>query len=386
MLWFYWRRIRSGVLISGVALAAVTALLVVVGSVTPAIRHHAARSALANHRSLSRFQPERSSAARPATAAARHGIVLMTDAVAACRTVSYSGVQMVDWWGTDYSTAYLIQVWHASGEPEVADGDGGTGPSGSIAVPGPAATDHATAGVLSVSSWMLGLLRANYLIEYTGAGTADSRAAQIVTVRRHDGTLAARYWLDRATSLPLRREMFDPGGQLVSEGAFIDLDFGPTAAPEPPQTARAWNSQPNTKDLPTLRKQGWPVPSKLAGDMALVGVSRATPVPGPGSVLDASYSDGLSVVSVFMQHGQLAKTLPGWTRTDVHGFTVYSSEPDERSLAWSADGVVYTVISDAPQATVDTVIAQLPHDRSGGLWQRVGRGLKRMGSWFNPFG
>jgi sigma-E factor negative regulatory protein RseB len=147
--------------------------------------------------------------------------------------------------------------------------------------------------------------------------------------------------------------------------------------------ARAWSSQPSRKDLSALRKQGWPVPSRLAGDMALVGVSRAEPTSGP--VLDASYSDGLSVVSVFMQHGQLPKSLAGWTKAEVHGVPVYSSEPDERSLTWSADGVVYTLISDAPQATVDQIVTQLPHSRVDGVWQRVGRGLKRMGSWFDPF-
>ncbi|HUD36524.1 MAG TPA: sigma-E factor regulatory protein RseB domain-containing protein [Streptosporangiaceae bacterium] len=384
MLWFYWRRARFGVLITGIALSTVAALVVIAGSVTPEIHHRAPRSVLANRRSVA--QPRKVSRSSPVSSEqASRGVELMSAAVTACREVSYSGVQMIAWWGSDDSTAYLIQVWHASGEPEVADGDGDGPEPGSIKVPGTAAADHATAGVLSVSAAMLGLLRANYLIEYAGSGTADSRSAQIVAVRRHDGSLAAQYWLDRATGLPLRREMFDTSGHLVSEGAFIDLSFGVMSTqPVPPKMARAWSSQPSTKDLPALRKQGWPVPSKLAGDMALVGVSRAEPT--SGTVLDASYSDGLSVVSVFMQHGQLPKSLPGWTRTEVHGLAVYSSEPDVRSLTWSADGVVYTVISDAPQDTVDRVVTQLPHSHVGGLWQRVGRGLKRMGSWFDPFG
>ena len=53
---------------------------------------------------------------------------------------------------------------------------------------------------------------------------------------------------------------------------------------------------------------------------------------------------------------------------------------------------MYTVIADAPQQTITKVVAQLPHDhRTGlyvvnGVWGRVGRGLKRIASWFNPFG
>jgi len=43
------------------------------------------------------------------------------------------------------------------------------------------------------------------------------------------------------------------------------------------------------------------------------------------------------------------------------------------------------VIADAPPDTVTAVVAQLPHDRRAGFWVRVGRGLKRIGSWFDPF-
>jgi sigma-E factor negative regulatory protein RseB len=382
MLWFYWRRARLGVLVTGIALGSVAALFFLAGSIGPVGQHRAPRSALASRRSAAQL---RTGASQPNAAAINHGITLMHAAVVACRTVSYSGVQMVAWWGANESTAYLLQVWHVSGEPEVAEGDGGAaGQPGSISVPGTAAADHATAGVLSVSAWMLSLLRANYLIEYAGPGTADSRSAQVVEVRRRDGSLAARYWLDRATGLPLRREMFDPSGHLVSEGAFIDVSFGDVdGQPVPPPIAQAWSTQPTKKGLSSLRKQGWSVPSRLAGNMALVGVSRASQESGP--VLDASYSDGLSVVSVFMQRGELAGALPGWTRAEIHGVQVYSSEPDQRSVAWSAYGVVYTVISDAPPDTEDQIVVQLPHNRDSSLWQRVGRGLKRMGSWFDPF-
>jgi sigma-E factor negative regulatory protein RseB len=382
MLWFYWRRVRVGVLIAGIGLGLISALLLVAGSLGAPGRRGAASRTVA---SRSGAKMQRSEATQVNAAAVDHGITLMKSAVVACRTVTYSGVQMVAWWGSEDASTYLLQVWHASGEPEVADGAGGSGGQpGSIAEPGTAAADHATAGVLSVSSWMVGLLRSNYLIEYAGTGTADDRSAQIVTVLRNDGSVAARYWLDRATGLPLRREMFDDNGHLVNEGAFIDVSFGSIKAePVPPKIAEAWSTQPTKKDLQSLRGQGWPVPATLAGNLTLVGVSRAAP--SGGAVLDASYSDGLSVVSVFMQRGQLAGALPGWDRTEVHGQQVYSSEPDQRSLAWSADGLVYTVISDAPQATVDQVVIQLPHDRGGSVWQRVGRGLKRMGSWIDPF-
>ncbi len=382
MLWFYWRRVRFAVLATGVVFGSLAALVIIAGSISPVPGRSAPRKTLASRASGSQLWPP----GHPIdVASVRHGMRLMAGAVVACRSVSYSGVQMVAWWGGDDSSAYLVGVWHKSGEPEVADGAGVNSPAGSIAQPGTAAADHATAGVLSVSPWMLNLLRVNYLIQYAGAGTAAGRAAQIVTVKRHDGSLAARYWLDSATGLPLRREMFDPSGHLVNEGTFIDLRF-PDAAPAPAPSPgnQDWRTQPATSDLPRLRRQGWPVPATLAGNMSLVSLSRESI--SSGVVVDASYSDGLSVVSVFMQRGKLAGALPGWSQAQVRGMKVYSSEPDKRSLAWSADGVVYTVISDAPQTAMDTIVTQLPHDRDVGFWQRIGRGLARIGSWFNPFG
>ena len=108
-----------------------------------------------------------------------------------------------------------------------------------------------------------------------------------------------------------------------------------------------------------------------------------------GAVVDASYSDGLSVVSVFVQRGDRPERLPRWRQSRIAGKQVWLTVPTsfgERGVAWSAGGFVYTVIADAPATVVTEVVGQLPHDNDGGLWQRVGRGLERIGSWFNPFG
>lgn len=387
MLWFYWQRVRLSVLVTGVALGSIAVLVIVAGAVSPETEPISPHKTLASRASAAQL---RRADRRTADATSIHrGETLMNAAVAACDTVSYTGVQMVAWWGSGDSTAYLIGVWHRSGEPEVADRvrDAGGDPSaGSIVQAGNPAASHSTGGVLSVSPWMMNLLRINYLIEYSGEGTAVGRAARIVAVRRQDGSLAARYWLDSITGLPLRREMFDEGGHLVNEGAFINLSLGsPAPGPAPSQAAQAWSADAaRNSELPRLREEGWPVPQRLDGNMSLVGVSRDHAK--SGAVVDASYSDGLSVVSVFMQRGQLVGALPGWRSAEVRGLPVYSSDPDHRSLAWSADGVVYTVISDAPPAVVDLIVAQLPHDHDVGLWDRVRRGLERIGSWFDPFG
>jgi sigma-E factor negative regulatory protein RseB len=232
---------------------------------------------------------------------------------------------------------------------------------------------------------MLSLIRADYQLGYAGTGVSLGHPALLVALRRGDGTLAARYWLDRQTSLPLRRQIFDSAGHLVSEGAYISLRLGETGDRElPTPRMSAWSPQPSADSAADLRALGWPVPASLGG-LALVALTGSSE--SSGSVVDGSYSDGLSVVSVFFQRGQLPGSLAGWHLARISGEVVYSGEPDERSLTWSAHGFVYTVIADASPETVARVVAGLPHDsRDGGFWAQLGRGLRRIGSWFDPLG
>ncbi len=103
-------------------------------------------------------------------------------------------------------------------------------------------------------------------------------------------------------------------------------------------------------------------------------------------MLDLGYSDGLSVVSVFEQRGDLAARLAGWQKAKVDGHVIYAAVPDQRSLTWSGHGMVYTVMADAPAQTVDAAVGALPHDAPPGFWKRMSRGFVRLASWVNPFG
>jgi MucB/RseB N-terminal domain len=381
MLWLYWRRVRLLALSLGAALVAAAVLVLV--SVTlggPSLPASAQR-----YGGIPPTSPQRRySVSSAETARVHRGLMLMKAAAAACQSVSYHGLQMVDWSSAAGANSYLIEVWHRSGQPELSEGDNDVDDK----IPGATASSDAAVGVLTISPRTLTLLRTNYVIEYDGAGTSSGRPAMIVVVRRPDGSLAARYWLDQVTDLPLRREMFDTHGDLVNEGAFIDLDIGGNAVSVlPPPKARAWNAQLSRGDVAALRRGGWTVPRLLAGNLNLVGITRTGT--SAGVVVDASYSDGLSVVSVFIQHGELPDSLPGWRQIRVSGLPVYLTQSTglgERGVAWSAGGFVYTVIADAPAETVQDVVVQLPHDRDAGFWARVQRGLRRIGSWFDPFG
>ncbi len=101
-------------------------------------------------------------------------------------------------------------------------------------------------------------------------------------------------------------------------------------------------------------------------------------------VVDLSYSDGIAVVSLFVQRGVLGRPMPGWQPVTLHGRTVYSVDALQRSFAWSAGGFVYTLVADAPPETISQVVASLPGTTRIGFWQRMARGLHRLVSWLNP--
>ncbi len=135
--------------------------------------------------------------------------------------------------------------------------------------------------------------------------------------------------------------------------------------------------------LARLRAGGWPLPGQLPGHLTLVQAQQTGGT--PGAVVDLAYSDGLSVVSLFLQRGHLPPRLSGWSRVAVRGQQVFTADPDRRSVAWSARGFVFTVLADAPEGTVDQVVMVLPHSARPGFLGRMRRGLTALASWLDPF-
>ena len=102
-----------------------------------------------------------------------------------------------------------------------------------------------------------------------------------------------------------------------------------------------------------------------------------------GQVADLGFSDGLSVVSLFVERGALPAKIPGWQSDRIGGHVVYVAQHE---VTMSDRGFVYTLITDAPPKTVDAVVAAMPDNRGPGVLSRLGRGLHRIMSVLNPFG
>jgi sigma-E factor negative regulatory protein RseB len=332
----------------------------------------------------------------PAQAA---GLKLLRAAAQACRSLPYQGVE-VAWWGRGSQgggDTSVVQVWHQPGGQALTQDPGaqvlthapaalltGRGqhhqPVSPLGSGGPGPDE---AGVLGMSTQLVSLLAANYMVTVAGRGQVAGRPARIVTVRRPGGGVAAWFWLDSATSLPLRKEMFDARARLISSVTFAEVSIGRGAASgQPVPTARAWRTTLAPGQLARLRATGWPLPGPLPADLTLIGAKESTTPAGP--VVDLDYSDGLSVVSIFVQRGYLPARLKGWSRVALAGHKVYANDPDELCFAWSARGFVYTLIAAAPQQTVGQVVVALPHDDDPGWLAQLKHGLHRLVSWVGP--
>jgi sigma-E factor negative regulatory protein RseB len=306
------------------------------------------------------------------------GIKLLSQAAAAGRAASYEGVEAIaDTTVTGPSTV-MATVWHRGGGLTVTQVAGGQ------PVEIYDSNGRAPEGVFGVTTTLVGLLDKNYVPVYLGTGAVSGRPALIVAVERADGTTAAQFWLDEQTLVPLRRDVYDTSAHLVSDDRFTKVTFGtanmPKVAAGPGPSA--WATAPSPVQLLSrLNGQGCLLPSALPGDLSLYAASEA--VTPSGQVADFGFSDGLSVVSLFVERGVLPAKMPGWQPDRIGGHVVYVAQHE---VTMSGRGFVYTLVSDAPPKTVDAVIAALPDNRNPGVLGRLGRGLDRLVSVLNPFG
>jgi sigma-E factor negative regulatory protein RseB len=343
-------------------------------------------------------------AKRPATVRA---VNLLAQAAQAAIVTSYQGQEILTRWSQGGGSVLVSSIWHVSGGQTVTQTTADGASYSSQSYLSSDTVSQSPEGVLGVTAPLIGLLKSHYLVAYAGSGSADNRTAQVVEAWRSDGSIAARFWLDDATKLPLEREVFDTAAHVIGQDVFIDVSFTAPGGPEgvpgdsrapgaSPQQAAAksasarvsasppgpWTDPFSRRQLLALRDGGWQVPAELPGGLSLFTGAKTRAE--TGDVLDLGYSDGLSMVSVFEQRGKLPATLPGWRKTKAGGHVVFAL-PDQRLLTWAGHGMVFTMVADAPSQTVDAAVGALPHDGPAGFWKRMSRGLVRVASWVNPF-
>lgn len=293
---------------------------------------------------------------------------LLQAAARAATTRTWSGTQYVGTWRGATQTSTVVDVVHRPGEGSTVRTQ--DGPEG---VPAP-----------DLDPRLLSLLVDHYDLALAGTGRCAGRPARIVEARREGvsgvGAVAGRFWLDTATGLVLRREVYDERGRRLRSSAFVDVQVGAPQVPPPAQAGPV-------RAAPALSvpEQGWQPPRELPGGFQLFDAQVRSHE--GGRVLHLAYSDGLSTLSVFSQPGDLPPRLKGFRPQKVHGTAALVQGGAPERVVWQGDGQLFTLVSDAAPRTVRDAVAALPRDPAprGGVLGRLGRGLARAGSWLNPF-
>ena len=186
-------------------------------------------------------------------------------------------------------------------------------------------------------------------LELDDPARVAGRTASVVTARDDAGRIRARFYVDRATQLLLRRDVFDRSGDLARSVRFVRLSTG-AAAPAVPQLPEKKAVVKATDDIP----DGFTAPEHL-GAFRLLGRYQH-----PDGTLQLFYGDGLFSLSVFEQDGLVdwgampEGGRPG--RVEDQRARTYSTAAGT-VVVWGEQGLVITGVSDAP---VDTVRAVLP--------------------------
>jgi hypothetical protein len=250
----------------------------------------------------------------------------------------------------------------------------------------------------------VGLLVRHYSVRTDGSEDVAGRPTTVVAAYR-PGTPAtdvvARFWLDEESGVVLRREVYAPSGRATRQSVFLDIDLweagesggdgdsgGAASMPSPAATddGRPWPTAMDAAAVARMSSYGWDCPRHLPGPLQLVDARRGGK---DSAIVHLSYADGIASISVFQQRGRLdPASVAGYRRTEVAGEQVWVRDSVPRRIVWSSEGRVYTLLADAPQRTVDRAVVLL-HERAdqgeGGPMDRLGRGLDRVASWFNPF-
>lgn len=237
---------------------------------------------------------------------------------------------------------------------------------------------------------LLVLLARHYELRIVGPTVCSGRPARLVEVFR-DATkptsVAGRFWIDDVTGLVLRRDVLDAEGSLVRSSEFVSLRMGVAAAKVTGQVLRPSGKRLDDWGLADLRREGWPISGTLPSGLELFE-ARLHNEDTDTEVLQLSYSDGLSTLSLFVQAGDLPEDRSGSARS-MAGRTVWASSGTTERLVWAGGGHTWTLVSDAPDGTVEGAVLTLPHSGAGavdeGVLKRAWRGMSRVGSWLNPF-
>ncbi len=299
-------------------------------------------------------------------------LALLERAAQVARDTSWAGTQSILSNRGDLPRYELLRVVHTPGAGTVVEG---------------LADNSRSVAPDLLDEDLFELLTRHYDLTVVGGVVLSGRRTLLVEAQRPGETgpsrVAGRFWVDRSTHMVWRRDVLDDEGVMTLSAAFSDLRLtrtvsAPVASPEASTAEHLGDAQ-----LQELIDDGWPLVDHLPG-----GLEQFDALRHPDGVVQLSYSDGLSTLSLFVQEGALPDGTGG-TLSEVGGSLVHVTSSAPLELVWSGGGRTWTLVSDAPESTIEQAVLVLPHADppvvQEGMGEKVWRGMSRVGSWLNPF-
>lgn len=195
----------------------------------------------------------------------------------------------------------------------------------------------------------IGELAETYRFELMGDGRIANRDAKQVGIFPEDGyRYGYRLWIDEATALLLRADLFDEKGEVVEQLVFTELSTPqsiPTSELQPQISGEGFTWHRNVGQGPAVKPADlrWRAPGMPKGFELVLHEVR--PLPGKeGAVEHMLYSDGLASVSVYIESAGPGESFSGHSR--VGALNAYGRV---------VDGHQTTVVGEVPAATVSRV-------------------------------
>jgi sigma-E factor negative regulatory protein RseB len=195
-------------------------------------------------------------------------------------------------------------------------------------------------------------------LDLDGSAEVAHRPAHVVVARRGDGPVRARFYVDDASGLLVRRDVLQRDGDLERSVRFTRLatdDITPAVPPVP---------EGGPKAVPTHDVgDEYVVPDRLEPGFRLMGRYEH-----PSGAVQLFYSDGLFSLSLFEQPGAVDwAALPEGGRRATAGSerAQWYATDAGTVVVWSRAGLVLTGVSDAPRDTVRTAVSGVKGEGGG---------------------
>jgi sigma-E factor negative regulatory protein RseB len=300
-------------------------------------------------------------------------------AVVAPRRFAYAGVRELQSYDAGDISTLTVDVHHSPGQGTSFGFQGDGSQTGATFLP--ESDDDAANGLDGAP---LNLLIQAYDLTFIGPSTLLGRRVSVIAASR-GGVLDARFWIDDATGLLLRREMYDHGTLVRTSGfTFVRVSRDGFLPHLPPELEAPGATPVSMTSAAALNDDGWTCPGQLGGAFVLTDLEH---VDTAGDVMRATYTDGLSTISLFEERGSLdPSAVSDLSRTSIGGSTVYVGYGLPTVAVWQSGATVYTVVTDATHDVAMSVLARLPHQAPGsvGIGDRLRAGLGRLGSFVTP--